>query len=62
MNEWGRGELHVKVLVGKPEGRSHLEEPDLGGGIILKFICEKWDGVAYTELLWLGIGTGGGLL
>ena len=38
--------------------RNHLE--DLGiDGIILKWICKKWDGEAWTVLLWLRIGTGG---
>jgi hypothetical protein len=32
------------VLVGKPEGRNHLEDPGVDGRIILKRILEKWDG------------------
>jgi hypothetical protein len=28
--------------------------------MILKFIFNKWDGDAWTGLLWLRIGTGGG--
>jgi hypothetical protein len=32
------------------------------GRIILKLIFEKWDGGAWTESIWLRIGTGGGLL
>jgi hypothetical protein len=30
--------------------------------IILKRIIKKWDTEAWTGLIWLGIGTGGGLL
>jgi hypothetical protein len=29
-------------------------------GKILKWIIEKWDGKAWTGLIWLRIGTGGG--
>jgi hypothetical protein len=33
-----------RVLVGKPEGRNHLEDPDLDGRLVLRWIFEKWDG------------------
>jgi hypothetical protein len=33
-----------RVLVGKPEGRNHLEDTGVDGRIILKWILEKWDG------------------
>jgi hypothetical protein len=36
-----------RVLVGKPEGRNHLEDPGVDWRIILKWILEKWDGVTY---------------
>jgi hypothetical protein len=32
------------ALVGKPEGRNHLEDPDVDGRIILKWIFERLDG------------------
>jgi hypothetical protein len=38
-----------------------LEDPGLDGKIILRCIFKKWDG-ALTGLIWLRIGTGGGLL
>jgi hypothetical protein len=45
-----------RLLVGKPEGK--------GGWIILVlgWILERWDGVMWTGLVWLRIGTGGELL
>jgi hypothetical protein len=50
-------------LVGRPEGyRDHLEDPGIAGEIILKLIFKKWDEEAWTGLIWLGIGTGGGRL
>ena len=33
-----------RVLVGKPEGRDHLENPGADGRIILRWIMMKWDG------------------
>jgi hypothetical protein len=51
-----------RLLVGKPEGKSLLERPRRRWGIILGWILERWDGVMWTGLVWLRIGTGGELL
>jgi len=50
----GTGELE-----GDLRERDHVEDLGIGGRIILKFIFKKWDG-AWTGLIWLRIGTGGG--
>jgi hypothetical protein len=51
-----------RVSVGKPEGKSHLEDPGVDGRIILRLVFSKWDVRAWTGSIWLRIGTGGGNL
>jgi hypothetical protein len=51
----GRGAY--RILVGRPEGRNHLEDTGVDWRIILKWIFKKW-----TGFIWVRIGTGGGLL
>jgi hypothetical protein len=55
--------------VGKPEGKisinqsiNHLEYQDIVDWIILRYILERWDVVVWTGLVWLRLGTIGGLL
>jgi hypothetical protein len=57
----GKREVRTGFLwVDLREG-DHFGDPDVDGRIILKWIFKKWD-EAWTELNWLRIGTGGGLL
>jgi hypothetical protein len=51
-----------RLLVGKPEGKNHWEDQDVGGWIILGWILERWDGVMWTGFVWLRIETDGELL
>ena len=51
----GRG-VH-RVLIGKPEGKRPLGDPDVDGRIILRWIFGKWEGVVGTGWSWLRIGT-----
>jgi hypothetical protein len=51
--------LNMEFLVGRPEGRRPLGRPRR---IILNWIFKKWDGMAWPGLIWIRIGTGGGLL
>ena len=39
--------------------RDHWGGPDADGGIILRWIFRKWEGVVRTGWSWLRIGTGG---
>jgi hypothetical protein len=40
--------------------RDHLEDPDVDGRIIVRWIFRKWDMGAWTGSIWFRIGTGGG--
>ena len=57
----GEGRGVQRVLVGKPEGKSHWGDPDADGRTILRWIFSKWEGVE-TGWCWLKIGTVGGHL
>jgi len=51
-----------RVLVGNLRERNHLRDPGVDGRIILRCIFRKWDVGAWTGLIWLMIGAGGGHL
>jgi hypothetical protein len=48
-------------MVGKPERENHLKDLGVNGRIIRKWIFKKWYGI-WTGLIWLRIGSGGGIL
>jgi hypothetical protein len=45
------------VLVGNLRVRDHLEHLCVDGKKILRWIYRKWDGGAWTGLIWLRTGT-----
>jgi hypothetical protein len=57
----GRGKVHAGFWWRDLRGGDHLEDTGDEGRLILEWILKKWDG-AWTGLIWLRIGTGGGLL
>jgi hypothetical protein len=62
MEGGGRREIHARYLVGKPEGKDHLEDLGLDVRIILIRILKIWDGRAWSGFAWLRIGASGGML
>jgi hypothetical protein len=51
-----------KILVGRPEGKSSLEDIGIDGRIILKWITKKYNTRVWTELIWYRVGSICGLL
>jgi len=49
-----------RVLVGKPEGKSHWGDLGVDGWIILGWISRTWDVGIWTGLGWPRMGTRGG--
>jgi hypothetical protein len=54
--------VHTRFWWGGLRERDHLEALGVDGRIILKWVFKKWDREAWTGLIWLRIGTGGGFL
>ena len=62
MTRMGERRGAYRVLVGKLEGRDHLEDPGIDERITLRWIFRKLDVGSWTGLICLRIVTGGGLL
>jgi len=54
-----QGEVHTAFWWGDVTERDRLENMGVDGTIVVKWIFKKWDGEAWTGLIWLRIGTGG---
>jgi hypothetical protein len=59
---WERAEVYTGFLWGNLSERDHLEDPCIAGRIILRWILQKWDVVAWMGSIWLRIGSGIGHL
>jgi hypothetical protein len=58
----GEGRGAYRVLVGRPEGRRPLGRPRRRWEDNIKMDLQEEGWGAWTGLIWLRIGTGGGLL
>jgi hypothetical protein len=58
----GEGRGAYRILVGRPEGRRQLGRPRRRWDNNITMDLQEWDGRAWSGLIWLRIGTGGGLL
>ena len=54
--------MHTEFWCGNLRERDRLEDPGVDVRIILAWIFRKLDVGVWTGLIWLSIGTGGGLL
>jgi len=62
LHVWARGEVHAGFWWGELRDGGHLEDPGLERRIILKMDLQEVGCEAWSVLIWLRIGTGGGLL
>jgi hypothetical protein len=51
-----------RVLVGKPGGKSHWEDPGVDGRIILRWVVNNWEMELWTGLGWPRIEVASGHL
>jgi hypothetical protein len=54
--------MHIGYWWESQKVRDHWEDQDVGGWTILKWILERQDELVWIGLIWLRIGTSGGLL
>ena len=54
------GERCLQGFGGKPEGKDHLEDPDVDGRIILRLIFRNWYVRLWTGSSWLRARISGG--
>jgi hypothetical protein len=55
-------EMHVQFWWGTRKERDLSDDLGVGDRLILKFILKGQDGLLWTRLIWLRIGTSGRLL
>jgi hypothetical protein len=61
-NKRGAYRVLMGILERERKRGGALGIPGVDGRIILKRILKMWDGEAWTGVIWLRIGTGGGHL
>jgi hypothetical protein len=59
---YGVWRVAYRIFVGRSEGKNRLENLRVDWRILLNWIAKKWDGEAWTGLIWFRIRVGGKLL
>jgi hypothetical protein len=59
---WQTGEMNTGIWWRDLRERDSFEDLDIDGWIISQRIFKKWDGEAWTGLIWLRIGRASGIL
>jgi hypothetical protein len=59
---WGKRKNAYRILVGTPEGKRPLGRPRCRWVNNIKIDLSEIDGMVWIGLIWLRIGTSGGLL
>jgi hypothetical protein len=54
--------MHIGFWWEYQKERDNYEDPHVNVRMVLRWIVERWDGVVWTGLIRLRIGTSGGLL
>jgi hypothetical protein len=54
--------MHIGYWRESQKERDHWKDQGVGGWTILKWILDRYGGMVWIGLIWLRIGTGGGLL
>jgi hypothetical protein len=58
----GGRRIHIGYWWESQKKRDQWEDQDVGGWTISKWILERFNGMVWTGLIWLRIGTTGGFL
>jgi hypothetical protein len=58
----GRGEIYTEFWWRNLRENNHLEDSGVDVMVILRWIFRKWNVRAWTGLIWLRMGKGGGYL
>jgi hypothetical protein len=58
-NEWGRGRMHIEYWWDSQKEKDRLEDQDVHGWTVLKWVLERKDGMVGIGSIWLRIGTDG---
>jgi hypothetical protein len=58
----GKRKVHIWFWLGNLRERGHWEDLGVDGRTVLEWVLHKSGGRAWNGLIWLRMGTGGGLL